>query len=126
MEREVSDLAKYATVAQAAVACGVNERRVRNWQNLGLLKPAGRLGLIQFPLADVVRCAILLQLQTLLGQDSALAVQIARGLNPQQIESLLGSDDPGIVVEHLGCQLRVGLDPEELAITYERLAEIPR
>jgi hypothetical protein len=125
-EREMSDLAKYATVAQAAVACGVNERRVRNWQNLGLLVPATRRGLIQFRVVDVIRCAVLLQLQAFLGQDSPLAVEIARGLEPQHLATLLAVDDPHVKVLRAGQWLEVGLDPEELAITYERLAAIPR
>jgi DNA-binding transcriptional MerR regulator len=88
MERDVADLAKYATVIQTAAACGVNERRVRNWQNLGLLVPATRVGLIQFRMVDVLRCAVLLELQRYLGQDSPLATELALALTPQQLESI--------------------------------------
>jgi hypothetical protein len=125
---EAPILATYATVTQAAAACGVNERRVRNWQNLGLLVPAARVGLIQFRLVDVVRCAVLLQLQAVLGQDSALAVEIARGLEAQQLEALMSEDDPrvNVLVERVGRRFLIGLDSEELAVFHERLATIPR
>jgi len=126
MEREVADLAKHATVTQTAAACGVNERRVRNWQNLGLLVPATRKGLIQFHLVDVIRCAVLLQLQAFLGQDSPLAVEIARGLTPEQLATLLVDDDPRITVLALGRRSLIGLDPEEFAVVHERLTAIPR
>jgi hypothetical protein len=127
MEREMTDLAKYATVAQAAIACGVNERRVRNWQNLGLLVPATKVGLIQFHLVDVIRCAVLLQLQAFLGQDSPLAVEIARGLTPQHLATLLVDDDPRIKVRTpVGRESLIGLDPEKFAVVHERLAAIPR
>jgi hypothetical protein len=128
MECEMSDLAGYATVEQTAAALGpeVSTRRVRNWQTLGLLVPATRKGLIQFRLTDVIRCSVLLQLQAFLGQDSPLAVEIARGLTPEHLAALLVADDPRITVRTPGRESLIGLDPEELAVVHERLAAIPR
>jgi len=122
---EQSALPRYATVSETAAVCGVNERRVRNWQNLGLLKPALSVGRIQFHRADVVRCSILLQLQSVLGQDSPLATEIALALSHEQIEALLHADDPAVVLDH-GRRSVIGLDPEDLEQIRERLASIPR
>src|SRR5262245_36601239 len=123
---EHADLARYVTVAQTVVICEVQERRVRNWQRLGLLVPATKKGLLQYRRADVIRCAVLLQLQSIFGQDSALAVELARALDAEQLDGLLDVEQPVITVHAVGRTFRVQLDPDQLSIIRERLSAVPR
>jgi len=123
---EQAELARYLTVAQTAVICDVQERRVRNWQGLGLLVPATKKGLLQYRRADVIRCAVLLQLQSIFGQDSALAVELARALDAEQLDGLLDMEQPVITVHAVGRTFCVQLDPDQLSIIRERLAAVPR
>ena len=123
---EHADLARYLTVAQTAVICAVQDRRVRNWQALGLLVPATKKGLLQYRREDVIRCAVLLQLQSIFGQDSALAVELASALDAEQLDGLLDMEQPVITVHAVARTFRVQLDPAQLAIIRERLAAVPR
>lgn len=65
------DVARGSLVAigAAAAACGVSERALRYYQEIGLLTPSGRTpgGLRRYSQADLDRVARIRELQTLLG-----------------------------------------------------------
>jgi DNA-binding transcriptional MerR regulator len=70
-------------IGQAAARCGVSERALRYYQEIGLLTPSGRTpgGLRRYAQADLDRVARIRELQTLLG------------LNLDEVRVVLGNED---------------------------------
>jgi DNA-binding transcriptional MerR regulator len=70
-------------IGRAAVACGVSERSLRYYQQIGLLTPSGRTpgGLRRYSDADLERVRRIRELQSLLG------------LNLEEIRVVLDNDD---------------------------------
>jgi DNA-binding transcriptional MerR regulator len=74
---------RLVAIGQAAAACGVSERALRYYQEIGLLTPSGRTpgGLRRYAQADLDRVARIRELQTLLG------------LNLDEVKEVLGNED---------------------------------
>jgi MerR family transcriptional regulator, repressor of the yfmOP operon len=70
-------------IGQAAARCGVSERALRYYQEIGLLTPSGRTpgGLRRYAQADLDRVSRIRELQTLLG------------LNLDEVKEVLGNED---------------------------------
>jgi DNA-binding transcriptional MerR regulator len=70
-------------ISRAAAECGVSERALRYYQQLGLLKPTGRTpgGMRRYAPADLARVRRIRELQSLLG------------FNLDEIRVILKSDD---------------------------------
>jgi MerR family transcriptional regulator, repressor of the yfmOP operon len=70
-------------ISRAAAECGVSERALRYYQQIGLLKPTGRTpgGMRRYAPADLDRVRRIRDLQSLLG------------FNLDEIRVILGSDD---------------------------------
>jgi DNA-binding transcriptional MerR regulator len=70
-------------IGQAATRCGVSERALRYYQEIGLLTPSGRTpgGLRRYAQADLDRVGRIRELQTLLG------------LNLDEVRAVLGNED---------------------------------
>jgi DNA-binding transcriptional MerR regulator len=70
-------------IGQAAARCGVSERALRYYQEIGLLTPSGRTpgGLRRYARADLDRVGRIRELQTLLG------------LNLDEVRAVLGNED---------------------------------
>jgi MerR family transcriptional regulator, repressor of the yfmOP operon len=74
---------RLVAIGQAAAACGVSERALRYYQEIGLLTPSGRTpgGLRRYAQADLDRVGRIRELQTLLG------------LNLDEVRAVLVSED---------------------------------
>ena len=84
------ELAKYLTIAQAARVLDVPESRFRaSWRLNGIAVLATRQGLIQVRRQDVVRAAVLAWLQAILGEQSSVAVELAKAMSPEKLEVVL-------------------------------------
>jgi hypothetical protein len=126
MERMMSDLPGYLTVTQTAEVLGTTERRVRQWQQLGVLAPAARLGLLQYRRADVVRGAVLQHLQKIFGESSPLAVELAKAVPAEQLDAVLTAEKPQVTAVVGGRVFEIrDLDPDRLGQVRERLASVP-
>jgi hypothetical protein len=105
-------------VPEAASVLGVQESRFRSaWRAAGIVRP-GQHGGTDFHIVreDLIRAAVLVSLQAVLGEQNPL---------PVQLETLLEADDPRITVQHDNRDtLVVGLDPDYLAQVREGL-ELP-
>lgn len=124
---EVDELAKYLTVEQAAVALDVPESRFRaSWRQAGIVRPALSKGLQQLHRADVVRGAVLVCLQRILGETSPVAVSLAKALTPEQLAAILVADVPTVEVDHAAYGFKVQLDADYLAQVRERIAQVRR
>lgn len=81
--KETSPEGPLLGIGRAAKACGVSERALRYYQQLGLLTPSGRTpgGLRRYSEADLARVRRIRELQALLG------------LNLDEIRVVLDNDD---------------------------------
>jgi hypothetical protein len=121
----MNELASYVTVAQAAEVLGTTERRIRQWQSLGVLAPAARRGLLQYRRPDVIRGAVLLQLQAIFGDASPLAVELAKAVPAEQLDAVLTEDEPRIRVTRPEGRFDINLGLNALAPVRQKLAAVP-
>jgi len=121
----MNDLPNYLTVPQTAEVLGTTERRIRQWQQLGVLAPAARLGRLQYRRADAIRAAVLQYLQRVFGESSPLAVELAKALPVDQLDAVLTAAAPRVTVTAGGRVFDVALDPEHLAWVRDRLSSVP-
>jgi hypothetical protein len=123
----VDELAKYLTVEEAARALDVPESRFRaSWRQSGIVRPATLKGLMQFTRRDVVRAAVLVCLQRVFGEQSSLAIELAKAMTPEQLDQVLGATRPRLEVT-MGQPHRtfkVDLDPEYLARVREGISTV--
>jgi hypothetical protein len=114
-------------VPEAASVLGVQESRFRSaWRAAGIVRP-GQHGGTDFHIVreDLIRAAVLVSLQAVLGEQNPLPVRLVKQLSNAQLETLLETDDPRITVQHDNRDtLVVGLDPDYLAQVREGL-ELP-
>jgi hypothetical protein len=100
------------------------------WPQANLIRPVSRTGGLAYSPADVVRGALLLAAQRLLGITSPVAMELVRSLKDDEVLSLLVADMPvlegevTIGQEHV-CY-RIQLDAEYIARVRSRLARLPR
>src|SRR5262245_5193624 len=92
----MNELPNYVTVVQTAEVLGTTWRRVRQWQALGVLAPAARLGRLQYRRTDVIRAAVLQHLQRVFGESSTLAVELAKAVPAEQLDAVLANRDPRV------------------------------
>lgn len=78
-----TDAGPLVAIGAAAATCGVSERALRYYQEIGLLTPSGRTpgGLRRYSQADLDRVARIRELQTLLG------------LNLDEVREVLDNED---------------------------------
>jgi len=121
----VDGLAKYITVGEAAKALDVPESRFRaSWRQSGIVRPATLKGLMQFTRQDVVRAAVLVCLQRVFGEQSSLAIDLAKAMQPEQLDQVLGAERPRLEATVGHRTFKVDLDPEYFARVREGISTV--
>lgn len=117
------------TVEEAAEVLGVRPSRVAKWiDGEHIIKPTVVLRTRFLSRRDLVRLALLLDLQSMLGEKSPMAVAIARGL-PDDVVSVLDGldledeDEVPSVIFRLA-QDRVSIERESLKALAVRIREV--
>jgi hypothetical protein len=114
------------TAAESVTVLGpaTNKEQFGKWTDRGFIAPATRDGLYRFDLIDVIRCAILLDLQHTLGPTNGLAAEVARALTPEAITKLFHSDMPEIYVDTDNGRVVFAPDPEIFVEFRDRLSRL--
>jgi hypothetical protein len=121
----VDELAKYLTVEEAAKTLDVPESRFRaSWRQSGIVKPATLKGLMQFTRQDVVRAAVLVCLQRVFGEQSSLAIELAKAMTPEQLDSVLADERPRLDAFVAGRIFKVDLDRAYIARVREGIQQV--
>lgn len=74
---------------------------------------------------DVIRGAVLVCLQGVLGEASPVAVELAKAMGPEQLDGVLDASQPTLDGSPFGRPVTVALDRAYLAKVRERLAQVP-
>jgi len=129
--RDVGDFPRYLTVAEAARVLDVPESRFRaSWRQNGICPAALTKGLTQVRRQDVVRAAVLVSLQAIFGEQSGLAVELAKAATSEQLDALLVASTPTLQVTRSGVstgrrEFTVELDRDYLAQVRNQIAQVP-
>lgn len=101
--------------ADAAALLGVAESRFRSgWRQSGIVHPVAT-GYIRRE--DIVRAAVLVSLQAIFGEQTPLAVEMAKALTTDELLHILEADEPAVTVflPRPARRFYVALDPRYIA-----------
>lgn len=96
----MTDMQFTANTAVAVLGPDANLGAFRNWVADRLIAPVSEDGGLQrFSFHDVVRCALLLDIQKVMGVTSAFASDVARALTPATIARLCNVVNPEVRIQ---------------------------